>query len=95
MLEEDDSSSRQEIAWMLSSLAREMYFPIRVWTPHQVLKFSLFGKGWEMMLSYISYYHVAWLIILFISFIKSSFSIGFRRNRSLSKPQNSSFLNRS
>lgn len=50
MLEEDDSS-RQKMAWMLSSLAREMYFPIRVCTPHQVLKFTLFGKGWEMMLS--------------------------------------------
>lgn len=32
-------------------VAREMYFPIRVCTPHQVLKFTLFGKGWEMMLS--------------------------------------------
>jgi CRISPR-associated endonuclease/helicase Cas3 len=41
----------QRIARMLSSLAREMWFPIRVCTPHQVLRYSLHGKGWEMMLS--------------------------------------------
>jgi CRISPR/Cas system-associated endonuclease/helicase Cas3 len=42
---------RQHRAKALSSLAREMYFPIRVCTPHQILRFTLFGKGWEMMLS--------------------------------------------
>lgn len=41
----------QRIARMLSSLAREMWFPIRVCTPHQVLRYSLHGKGWEAMLS--------------------------------------------
>ncbi len=32
-------------------LAKEMYFPARVCTPHQLLKFSLRGKGWEQMLA--------------------------------------------
>lgn len=32
-------------------LAREMYFPARVCTPHQLLRFTLLGKGWEQMLS--------------------------------------------
>jgi len=34
-----------------ASLVREMFYPIRVCTPHQVLKFTLQGKGWETMLS--------------------------------------------
>lgn len=41
----------QRTAKILSSLAREMWFPIRVCTPHQVLRHSLHGKGWEAMLS--------------------------------------------
>jgi CRISPR-associated endonuclease/helicase Cas3 len=28
-----------------------MYFPVRVCTPHQILTYSLQGKGWESMLS--------------------------------------------
>ncbi len=52
MLEsENDLMSRQRTAWLLSSLVREMYFPIRICTPHQVMKFTLQGKGWELMLS--------------------------------------------
>jgi CRISPR-associated endonuclease/helicase Cas3 len=62
MLEQDnDSSSRggsrdvsisnQAIAKLSNSLAREMYYPIRVCTPHQILRYSLQGKGWELMLS--------------------------------------------
>ncbi len=47
----ENGHDSQSLVWMLSSLAKEMYFPIRVCTPHQVLKFTLFGKGWEMMLS--------------------------------------------
>lgn len=46
-----DGIDKQSKSWDLSSLAREMYFPIRLCTPHQVLKFTLFGRGWEMMLS--------------------------------------------
>ncbi|HXG74114.1 MAG TPA: CRISPR-associated helicase Cas3' [Candidatus Nitrosotenuis sp.] len=41
----------QGTARMLGSLAREMWFPVRVCTPHQVLRYSLHGKGWETMLS--------------------------------------------
>lgn len=42
---------RQENAKTLASLAREMWFPIRVCTPHQILRCMLRGKGWEMMLA--------------------------------------------
>lgn len=51
---DDDKSSRlanQRIARTMTSLAREMWFPFRVCTPHQVLRYSLRGKGWEAMLS--------------------------------------------
>ncbi len=47
----DISLSNQASATTLSSLVREMYFPIRVCTPHQILRYSLQGKGWESMLS--------------------------------------------
>jgi CRISPR-associated endonuclease/helicase Cas3 len=32
-------------------LAHEMYHPIRVCTPHQVLRHALHGRGWEQMLT--------------------------------------------
>ena len=41
----------QALARDIGSLVREMYFPIRVCTPHQVLRYTLQGKGWEAMLS--------------------------------------------
>jgi CRISPR-associated endonuclease/helicase Cas3 len=47
----DISLSNQATATTLGSLVREMYFPIRVCTPHQILRYSLQGKGWESMLS--------------------------------------------
>ena len=49
----DDASQldRQRNAKQLASLAREMWFPIRVCTPHQVLRHVLRGKGWENMLA--------------------------------------------
>jgi CRISPR-associated endonuclease/helicase Cas3 len=50
----DDLSSRldqQETAKALAGLAREMWFPIRVCTPHQILRYLLRGKGWETMLA--------------------------------------------
>ncbi len=49
----DDCSrlDRQENARALASLAREMWFSIRVCTPHQILRFMLRGKGWEVMLA--------------------------------------------
>ncbi len=51
MLENANSKTNQVTAFILSSLAREMYFPIRVCTLHQVLRLTLQGKGWELMLS--------------------------------------------
>jgi len=55
MLESDeDIASRldkQKTATALSELAREIYFPIRVCTPHQILRYTLRGKGWETMLA--------------------------------------------
>lgn len=49
----DDSSqlNRQRNAKEIASLAREMWFPIRVCTPHQVLRHILRGKGWEYMVA--------------------------------------------
>jgi CRISPR-associated endonuclease/helicase Cas3 len=41
---------RQENARALANLAHEMWFPIRVCTPHQILRYVLRGKGWETML---------------------------------------------
>ncbi len=40
----------QENSKTLSGLAREMWFPVRVCTPHQILRYMLRGKGWETML---------------------------------------------
>lgn len=51
--ETDETSklARQAMARELSGLAREIWFPIRVCTPHQILRFMLRGKGWEIMLA--------------------------------------------
>lgn len=51
--EVDDVSPyvRQKDARIAKSLAKEIWYPIRVCTPHQVLRYTLHGKGWEMMLS--------------------------------------------
>jgi len=46
-----DDRTRQNKARTLASLVREMYFPIRVCTPHQILRYTLQGRGWEAMLS--------------------------------------------
>lgn len=55
MLESDGDAcsrlDRQENAKTLSSLAHGMWFPIRVCTPHQILRYVLRGKGWETMLA--------------------------------------------
>jgi CRISPR-associated endonuclease/helicase Cas3 len=55
ILEQDsDPSSKidnQRIARLFNSLTREMWFPIRVCTPHQILRYTLQGKSWETMLS--------------------------------------------
>lgn len=40
----------QRNAKMISDLSRTIWFPVRVCTPHQILRFSLRGRGWEPML---------------------------------------------
>lgn len=42
---------RQETARALANLAREIWFPIRICTPHQIIRYILRGKGWESMLA--------------------------------------------
>lgn len=50
-LEEDVSSKdKQTHAKQRSSLAREICYPIRIATPHQILRYALRGQGWEQML---------------------------------------------
>lgn len=49
----DDIESKlsdQKNATMLGAVARSIWFPIRVCTPHQILRYSFRGKGWETML---------------------------------------------
>ncbi len=50
---ENDNSSYDaaQMAESLSGLARELYHPIRVTTPHQILRVALQGKGWELGLA--------------------------------------------
>jgi len=43
--------TRQKRAVLLAQLAHELWFPIRVCTPHQILRHTLHGKGWELMLA--------------------------------------------
>ena len=49
MMESDEMSDKlkNRTAKHLASLAREMYHPIRICTPHQILRFALRGRGWE------------------------------------------------
>lgn len=49
MMENDELSVKlkNEQAKHLKSLAKEMYHPIRICTPHQILRFALRGRGWE------------------------------------------------
>ncbi len=50
---ENDNSSYDaaQMAESISGLARELYYPIRVTTPHQILRVALQGKGWEIGLA--------------------------------------------
>ena len=51
MLENDiDSKSKDEMAREVASLSREIFYPIKTCTPHQILRFMLMGKGWEQAL---------------------------------------------
>jgi len=49
LLEKDEMSLqvKNKQAKHLQRLAKEMYHPIRVTTPHQILRFALRGRGWE------------------------------------------------
>lgn len=47
----DSPLIRQKDARQASSLAKEIWYPIRVCTPHQILRYTLHGRGWELMLS--------------------------------------------
>ncbi|HEY0433882.1 MAG TPA: CRISPR-associated helicase Cas3', partial [Chitinophagaceae bacterium] len=53
LMEKDEMSLKlkNQQAKHLQSLAREMYHPIRISTPHQILRFALRGRGWETGLS--------------------------------------------
>ena len=49
LMEKDEMSLKlkNRQAKHLKSLAKEMYHPIRISTPHQILRFALRGRGWE------------------------------------------------
>ncbi len=52
MFESDyPSIEAAKLAKTISALARELYHPIRVTTPHQILRVALQGKGWELGLA--------------------------------------------
>ena len=52
IFESDNSSyDAAQMAKSISGLARELYHPIRVTTPHQILRVALQGKGWELGLA--------------------------------------------
>ncbi len=51
LYEEDHSVNAEKNAKNLAGLARELYFPIKVLTPHQILRVVLRGKGWELGLA--------------------------------------------
>lgn len=51
-LEEEESNhiENAKVAKSMKSLSRELFYPVKVATPHQILKSALMGKGWEMSL---------------------------------------------
>ncbi len=52
LFENDYSATNAaKMAQLFSGLARELYHPIRVTTPHQLLRVALRGKGWELGLA--------------------------------------------
>lgn len=50
VLRKKEMAGQQLKAKNLAQLSREMYFPIRVCTPHQLIRYALRGRGWEQML---------------------------------------------
>ncbi|MGE5632879.1 MAG: CRISPR-associated helicase Cas3' [Caulobacteraceae bacterium] len=53
ILDDENISSleKQNKAKAIAGLAHEIWYPIRVCTPHQILRYTLRGKGWEYMLA--------------------------------------------
>lgn len=51
LLENENNQNAEKKARHLAALAHEMYYPIKVLTPHQILRISLRGKGWELGLT--------------------------------------------
>lgn len=51
-LEKEESNHQENAnrARTMQTFSKELFFPIKVATPHQVLKNALMGKGWEMSL---------------------------------------------
>lgn len=45
-----DAKNREEVARTLKQLSREVFHPVKVATPHQILKNALQSKGWELSL---------------------------------------------
>jgi CRISPR-associated endonuclease/helicase Cas3 len=51
--DEDDNKPAidiQQEAQSKKSLSRELFYPVKVTTPHQIIKYALRGKGWEISL---------------------------------------------
>lgn len=48
--EDDNHYENAQKARTLKSFSKEIFFPVKVATPHQVLKNALMGKGWEISL---------------------------------------------
>ncbi|WMJ74745.1 CRISPR-associated helicase Cas3' [Cytophagaceae bacterium ABcell3] len=48
--ETNNYKKKSDEARKLSGLSREIFFPIKIATPHQIIKAALMGKGWEMNL---------------------------------------------
>lgn len=47
---ENDPEKLKEIVRTLNLLSKELFFPVKISTPHQILKRVLMGKGWEFSL---------------------------------------------
>lgn len=45
----EDKLLNQKLAKNFALLAKEIYYPIRVCTPHQLLRLGLKGRGWEFL----------------------------------------------
>ncbi len=50
-LDSGEKVKKAQFANELAKLAREIYFPVRATTPHQILRCALKGQGWELALS--------------------------------------------